>query len=191
MITFPKLETKRLLLDQIKSSDISSIVAYANNKNITDTTRTMPHPYYEKDAIKWIQAANEGFYSKNLYQFAIRTKSDGHFIGGIGLTVNVIHNRAELGYWLVENFWNNGYTSEAVKALLHFGFRTLKLNKIIAMYLSTNTASGRVMLKNGMLKEAEFKNHDIKKDHTVADGIYISLVQYRLTIQEYESILKP
>jgi len=44
------------------------------------------------------------------------------------------------------------------------------------------------MVKNGMVKEGEFKDHDVKKDHTVADGKYVSLIQYRLLKSEYESI---
>lgn len=182
---FPKLKTDRLLLDQLKLSDIASIVSYANNKNITDTTRTMPHPYYEKDAVSWLHISNQGFKNKDLYMFAIRLKSDEAFMGGIGLTLNIENNRAELGYWLAEPFWNKGYTTEAVQAILQFGFEVLQLNKIIAVYVDTNIASGKIMVKNGMVKEAEFKDHDVKKDYTVADGIYVSLLQYGLTKSEF------
>lgn len=185
---FPILDSERLLLNQIQPSDLTNIVRYANNKNITDTTRTMPHPYYEEDAVSWMHTANEGFKAKDLYMFAIRTKSDDAFIGGIGLTLNLPNNRAELGYWLAEPFWSQGYTTEAVQMILKFGFEELHLNKIIAVYLDTNTASGKIMIKNGMIKEAEFKDHDVKKDHTVADDIYVSLIQYRLTQKEYKSL---
>ena len=188
MKQFPRLDTERLLLDQIKPSDIANIVVYANNKAITDTTRTMPYPYHEEDAISWIHKANEGFKRKDLFMFAIRTKSDASFIGGIGLTLNVENNRAELGYWLAEPFWSQGYTTEAVQAIIQFGFEVLKLNKIIAVYLNTNAASGKIMIKNGMIKEAEFKDHDVKKGHIVSDGLYVSLIQYRLTQSEYKSL---
>lgn len=189
-LVFPKLITERLILDQIKISDIPLIVKFAGNSNITDNTRTMPHPYYEEDAIAWINLANKGFKEKNNYTFAIRSKSSLEFMGGIGLIMNTENNRAELGYWLAEPFWNKGYTTEAVKAILQFGFETLKLNKIIAMYLTTNEASGKVMVKNGMIKEAELKDHDIKRGTTLADNEYVSLIQYRLTKSEYHSIEK-
>lgn len=185
---FPNLETNRLILDQIKPADIPEIVTYADNIKITETTRTMPHPYFEEDAISWLYMVNQGFKNKDNYIFALRKKSDKAFMGGIGLTINVENNRAELGYWIAEPFWSKGFTTEAVKAILKFGFEELNLNKIIAVYLTTNEASGKVMVKNGMIKEAEFKDHDIKKEHTVADGIYVSLVQYRLTKNEYQSL---
>lgn len=185
---FPKLETEHLQLDQIKSKDIPDIVSYAGNKNITDNTRTMPHPYFEEDAIRWINIVNEGYKNEDQYAFAIRQKTDLRFIGGIGLTINLTNNRAELGYWLAEPFWSKGFITEAVKAILQFGFDELNLNKIEAVYLSTNEASGKVMIKNGMIKEGELKDHDVKKDHTVADGKYVSLIQYRMLKSEYELV---
>ena len=185
MKQFPKLETERLLLNQTKPTDIPDIIMYAGNKNITDNTRTMPHPYFEEDAIRWLNSMNQGFKNKEEYTFAMRQKKDAHFIGGIGLTIDVSNNRAELGYWLAEPFWNQGFTTEAVQAIFKFAFEVLNLNKIVAVYLSTNQASGKVMLKNGMTKEGEFIAHDVKKDHTVADGKYISLIQYRMLKSEY------
>ncbi len=188
MKAFPKIKTDRLILDQIKITDIPDIVAYAGNVKIVENTRTMPHPYREEDAIAWINMANEGFKAKNNYIFAIRSKENLDFMGGIGLTLDVQNNRAELGYWQAEPFWNQGFTTEAVKGILKFGFEALNLNKIIAVYLTTNEASGRVMIKNGMIKEAEFKDHDLKKGRTIEDNTYVSLIQYRLTKTEYNNL---
>ncbi len=182
MKQLPTLSTERLILDQIKPKDIPDIVTYAGSKKITDTTRTMPHPYFEEDAIAWMNMANQGFRNKDKYIFAIRQKVTGAFMGGIGLTLDVANNRAELGYWIAEPFWNKGYTTEAVKPILKFGFEDLHLNKIIAVYVDTNIASGKIMEKNGMIKEGELKEHDIK------NGQYINLMLYRLLRTEYESI---
>ncbi len=188
MEQFPVLRTRRLLLDQIKPSDISDIVAYAGNIKIVENTRSIPYPYHEEDAISWIHMANTGFKAKDNYMFAIRFGDSLAFIGGIGLTIDKENNRAELGYWLAEDFWNMGLTTEAVKAILNFGFEELKLNKILAVYLASNEASGKVMMKNGMVKEAEFIDHDVKRGHSVEDNIYVSLIQYRMTRNEYESM---
>lgn len=186
MEEFPQLVTKRLILNQIKPADIPDIVSYAGNIKIVENTRTMPHPYREEDAISWMNMANKGIENKDNYIFAIRFKDTQAFIGGIGLTLDLQNNRAELGYWLAEGFWNRGFTTEAVQAILQFGFEELKLNKIVAVYITTNKASGKVMIKNGMVKEGEFKDHDLKKDHTIADDKYISLIQYRMLKSEYE-----
>jgi RimJ/RimL family protein N-acetyltransferase len=181
-MNFPELKTDRLILSQIQLSDVPVIAKYANNKKIVQFTRTMPNPYHEKDAIDWITKVDEGFKKKNSYIFAIRDKKTKHFMGGIGLTLATEHNRAELGYWLAEPFWNQGFTTEAVSPILKFGFQVLNLNKIVAMYIDVNIASGKILEKNFMIREAEMKEHDSK------DGKYVTLIQYRLTKTEFEQL---
>ena len=191
MRLFPSIETERLLLNQAKPSDIPDIVRFAGNKKLVEHTRTMPHPYFEEDAISWLHMANEGFKNGTQYIMAIRLKSNESFMGGIGLTLDLVNNRAELGYWVAEPFWNKGFATEAVGAIIKYGFEELNLNKIIAVYLPTNEASGKVMIKNGMVKEAELKDHDIKRGTNAKNKTYVSLIQYRLTKTEFESNKSP
>ena len=182
MKDFPQVETKRLVMNRWKWTDVPAITEYAGNDNVASKTVNIPHPYYEEDAVAWISATYRGYEDKTQYAFAIRTKSTGEFIGGIGLRVETRFDRAELGYWLAEPFWGNGYATEASSAVLRFGFEKLVLNKIYATHLTDNPASGKVMIKNGMIKEGELK------EHTKREGIYRSIVQYRLTRSEYEEI---
>lgn len=181
MEKFPQLFTERLSLEKIRVQDIPKIVEYAGNEKIAKNTRNLPHPYEEKHAVFWINKANEGFENKTQFTFGIRLKSTEDFIGGIGLILNQAFNRAELGYWIAEPFWNKGYATEAVAAILEFGFDELNLNKILATHLVENPASGKVMINNGMIKEGELIEH-IRKD-----GVYKSVVQYRLTKKEFEN----
>lgn len=179
---FPDLKTERLILGQALWTDIPKIVEYAGAKRISDMTLNIPYPYAEKDAIWWINSANEGFKAKNQYTFAMRLKSNKDFVGGVGLKLDLRFNHAVLGYWIAEPFWKKGYTTEAVQAILQFGFETLDLNKIYATHLIENPASGRVMQKNGMIKEGELVEHYRK------NGEYKSIYQYRLTKTEYERL---
>ena len=182
MDNFPVLETKRLELGRIESSDIPAIIKYAGNIKVAETTLNIPHPYEKKDAIYWINSANKGFEDKNQYTFGIRIRPNNEFIGGIGLKLNVRYDRASLGYWIGEPFWNKGYATEAVGVMLFFGFREIGLNKIYATHLFNNIASGKVMVKNGMIKEGELK------DHTKKGETYRTMIQYRLTRDEFEKI---
>ncbi len=182
MDKLPKLFTNRLVLDQLNSSDIPKIIEYAGNSKIAEMTLNIPHPYEEKDAIFWLNRAHQGLKDKTEYSFAVRLKSSEAFIGGIGLMVNNRFNLAEFGYWIAEPFWNNGYATEATRALLEFGFEELQLNKIHASHLIGNPASGRVMIKNRMIKEGELK------DHVRKDDVYNSLIQYRLTRSEFSEL---
>jgi len=175
MNELPQIETKRLIINELKSEDIKSIVKYASNKSISDYTLNLPHPYSEKDAIYWINLAHQGLKAGTNYIFAIRLKDDNQFVGGIGLTVEKRFNRAEIGYWIAAPFWRKGIATEATKAIIEFGFDKLELNKLTCSHLAKNTASGKVMQNSGMNKEGELKEHILKKNE------YHDLILYGIT----------
>jgi len=179
---FPKIETERLILSKLKAEDIPAIVQYAGNKKISDYTSHIPFPYEEKDAIFWLNQAQEGYRNGTHLTLGIHLKSSSAFIGGIGLTINQRYNRAELGYWIAEAEWNKGFTSEAAKALIDYAFQEMGLHKITSSYMSMNPASGKVMEKCGMHKEGE------QKDQILKNGVYLDLILYGLTIDQYEKI---
>jgi RimJ/RimL family protein N-acetyltransferase len=119
-----------------------------------------------------MKMSRESFENNTGYTFAVRNK-EGQILGAIGL-----HDRdddkAELGYWMGKPFWNKGYITEAATALIDFGFNELQINKIYATYFLDNPASGRIMEKIGMEKEALLKQH-LKKD-----GKYIDVMMYSI-----------
>ena len=57
---------------------------------------------------------------------------------------------AEIGYVIHPSYWGRGIATEAVDAVIRFGFQRLELNRIEARFMEGNTASRRVMEKNGM-----------------------------------------
>lgn len=170
MEKFPVLPTERLILSQLEEKDIPFIVELLQHRIFSDLTSNIPYPYVENDARSWVKMSKEAFGNNAGYMFAIRNKK-GQIIGAIGL-----HDRdddkAELGYWIGIPYWNKGYVTEAAKAIIDFGFDELKLNKIFATHFPHNPASGRIMEKVGMKKEAVLIK-EVKKD-----GEYFNLVRY-------------
>jgi ribosomal-protein-alanine N-acetyltransferase len=63
------------------------------------------------------------------------------------------HARAEVGFVLSREYWGRGLMSEAVRAILRFGFERMNLNRIEARCIAENAASARVMEKAGMVYE--------------------------------------
>jgi ribosomal-protein-alanine N-acetyltransferase len=177
---FPRLETPHLVLREIAERDVSTMTSLANDVDIAANTLNLPYPYSEADAVAWRVLAQQGFRLGSAFTFAIELKQTQTFVGSIGIQVEKRFDRAEVGYWLSKPYWNQGLMTEALTEVLRFGFEELNLNKIFATHLAHNVASGRVMLKNGMLKDGELVQH-IKRDEQ-----YYDLWQYRLTRQEYE-----
>lgn len=75
---------------------------------------------------------------------------DGTYIGWCGLKFFPETNEVDLGYRFMKKFWGQGYASEASKICLEYGFRTLKLERIIAKAMPENVASIKIMQKLGM-----------------------------------------
>ncbi len=169
---FPRIETERLIISELEEKDIPFIVEYLQHRIYSDLTSNIPYPYTVEHAQFWLKMSKEAFENHTGFTFGIRNK-EGQLIGAIGL-----HDReddkAEMGYWIGIPFWNKGYVTEAAKAMVDFGFKELDLNKIFATHFLHNPASGKIMEKIGMEKEALLKQH-VKKD-----GEYHDLAMYSI-----------
>jgi ribosomal-protein-alanine N-acetyltransferase len=179
MDPFPRLETPRLVLRELADADVPRIVALASDEAVARNTLNMPHPYRPDYAQNWLKISREAHAVGAGVTFAIELRATGEFIGGIGLKIEPRFDRAEVGYWRGVPYWNQGLMTEALAAVLRYGFDDLLLNKILANHTTQNPGSGAVMLKNGMVKEGELVEH-VKRD-----GEYHTLAQYRLTRREY------
>ena len=155
----PTLKTKRLLLRAFKSSDARDVRQLAGDRLIADTTLSIPHPYTDVMADKWIGKHHSQFNSKEAVVFAIVRRDSGELVGALGLGFQPEHQRAELGFWIGRPYWNKGYGTEAGNAVLEYGFTTRELNRICANHFSRNPASGRVMQKLGMIHECHVRQH--------------------------------
>jgi ribosomal-protein-alanine N-acetyltransferase len=159
---YPLIETERLILRGFRTEDAGDVQRLAGDKAIASTTLRIPHPYEDGIAEKWIGTHQEDFEKGKAVNFAITERKQGYLIGAIGLTINKEHENAELGYWIGKPYWNNGYCTEAAKAVLRYGFETLGLNRIHAGHFKRNAASGNVIRAVGMLYEGRLRQH-IKK----------------------------
>ncbi len=145
----PILQTPRLILREFVESDIPELVPLIGAREVAETTLRIPHPYEEKHAREFIASAPK----ENELRLAIRLRSDGRLVGGIGLHPQMEHQRAELGYWIGVPFWGNGYATEAACEVIRYGFEDLKLHRIFAGHFEGNGASRAVLLKLGMRHE--------------------------------------
>jgi [ribosomal protein S5]-alanine N-acetyltransferase len=182
MDTAIKLETRRLILRCLELNDATIIRKLAGHPDIAATTLTIPHPYSLEEAVDFINYARRAVESDESYNLAITRRAEGDLIGCIGLSAGDRHRRAEMGYWMSVKHWGQGYTTEAARRVLQFGFETLDLNRIYATHFAGNPASGRVMQKIGMIYEGTLRQHIIK------NGQPLDIVYYGILRSEYEGI---
>ncbi len=154
----PTLTTARLILRPFAEGDAPAVQAYAGERAIADTTLAIPHPYPDGAAAGWIATHPAAWEAKTGVTFAIVEGERGVLAGAIGLTMDVPHAAAELGYWIGVPYWNRGYATEAARAVVAFGFESLGLHRIQARHLTRNPPSGRVMQKTGMRPEGVLRD---------------------------------
>jgi ribosomal-protein-alanine N-acetyltransferase len=119
---------------------------------------------------------------RKFYFFLIEDKNTKEFIGEIGYTVlnHTPHGKfVDMGYFIKENYWNKGYTTEALKKVLEFAFIENNVYRIRTGCLKENNFSERIMQKCGFIKEAELK------DYVFHDGKLKDRVQYRMLKNEW------
>ncbi len=142
------------------------------NPAIADTTLHIPYPYPAGLALEWISRHAANWEEGRSVTFAIVRRTDNLLLGSISLGFDPTNESAEMGYWLGEPYWNQGYTTEAARAVLEFGLTELRLNRIMAQHFSRNPASGRVMEKAGMKYEGCLRQRLKKRDHFEDVAIY-------------------
>jgi len=177
----PELRTDHLLLRPFTVADAPAVQQLAGDRDVASTTLNIPHPYEDGMAEEWINTHPKQFKRGEAVIFAIVLRKDNLLIGAISLSINQQHENAELGYWVGKPYWNNGYCTEAAKAVLHYGFTALGLNRIYAHHLSHNPASGRVMEKLGMKHEGCLRQQAKKWN------VFEDLEAYAILKSEYGS----
>jgi RimJ/RimL family protein N-acetyltransferase len=150
----------------------------AGDERIAATTLHIPHPYQPGMAESWIESCLKASQDGNHFTYAVIASVIDSLVGVCSLMRNPEHKIAEIAYWIGVDYWNTGYGTEAAKAIIEEAFETLDINKVYAAHFSDNPASGRLMQKLGMKKEAELRKHVVKW------GISKDLIYYGLLREE-------
>lgn len=163
--------TDRLLLRPPGLSDATAIEYLAGDPRVSVWTSCFTTPFSYQQSVHWIKKSIVAMNSGHSIILAITLKKMGNFIGMVSLrfTENEV---PQLGYWLGAEYQGKGYCTEAVSALMNYGFNQLKLPEILARCACNNTASKNVMLRCGMQKTTKEPSSEIIK------GKRVTLVSY-------------
>ena len=156
-----KIETERLLLRRFLHSDAKeSFYNWTNDEKVIKFLKWTKHKNVNetKDILSlWISK----YSNENFYQWAIVLKKTKEVIGTISvIEVEEKAEKVNLGFCIGSKWWNLGYCSEALNAIIMFLFKSVKVKRIEARHDPNNFNSGKVMLKCGMMHEATLRKAD-------------------------------
>jgi len=155
-----EIKTERLLLRDHFEEDWCDIHEYASIPEFSQYDVWGPNS--EQDSKEFVKRMMEQALDKPRYKYdlAVVHLVDKKVIGGIGVRRCTEKSLVcDLGYAINPNYQNQGFASEAVKAMLDFAFSNLKVALVFATCDCNNTASYKVMEKVGMKKVGQIVKH--------------------------------
>lgn len=140
------IETARLVMRAPVKRDLDAIVELANNPRVAEMTATIPYPYTRADAEAWLEKVSSGR-GYSLVLFANGEKRT--LVGVAGFGHRGEEHNPEIGYWIGEPFWKQGFATEASRALIDHAFSETKIDALSASCRIQNDGSRRVIEKCG------------------------------------------
>jgi RimJ/RimL family protein N-acetyltransferase len=140
------IETARLVMRAPAKRDLDGVVKLANNIRVAEMTATIPHPYTRKDAESWLEKVSSG----RGYSLVLYAKAEKRTLVGVaGFGHRGEESNPEIGYWIGEPFWRQGFATEASRALIDHAFTETEIDALSASCRVQNDASRRVIEKCG------------------------------------------
>ena len=147
---FPTIETDRLILRKVKKNDAADLYEYCKSPISAKYADWEIHEDISvtKQYINWLLSSEKhGQY----FTWCIEEKVSGKVIGTCSFTsIDREYKVAEIGYGILKNYWGNGYASEAVAAMMDYGFCRIGLCRIFARIMKGNINSVKLAKRLNM-----------------------------------------
>lgn len=175
---YPVLETERLILRPVTLEDAEAMFAYASDEE------NVRYTFERNQSLEETRNNIARFYlASPLGRWGIVLKKTGSFIGTIDLhKIDPVLKKAAIGYVIHKDYWNQGLTTEANRAVIHLAFEKIGMNKLVALHDKDNPASGRVMQKSGMIFSHEEPYATMDMHHP---GRIVTRVHYFITKEDF------
>lgn len=162
MKIFPEIETPRLWLRQATEADADAIFALFSDSRVTQFHDLNTFTQFE-EARAVVERRKVGFETDRGIRWAIALKPSNSLIGSCGFTWDRASKLAEVGYELASQYWRQGIMTEALSAILTYGFEGEGLDNIVAEVMLENVASQQLLKKLGFQSQGVLKNRGFWK----------------------------
>ena len=180
-IYMPEIDTKRLRLRRLAMHDADDIFAYSRDPEVARHVLWEAHRNIG-DSRAYLRYMLRRYRQHEPASWGIEWRETEQIIGTIGfMWIQADNSAAEVGYSLAREFWNRGIMTEALRAVIDYGFGRLNLNRIEAQHETSNPASGAVMRKCGMAREGTLRQRLYNK------GKYVDVDLYAILRDDYRA----
>lgn len=165
------MKTDRLILRDIIQSDIQNIHKGLSHPDVIKyygvSFMTLEATQEQMDWYANLEKTGTGKW------FAVCSPDGGIFYGAGGYNdVDKNHRRAEIGFWLLPEYWGKGYMGEAMSAIFEYGFDKLNLHRIEGFVDHENKKCKSAVAKVGFVYEGTMKDSEVKNGEFRSTDIY-------------------
>lgn len=168
------MNTENYVLKEIENADIKNIHKGLSNPEITK--------YYDvhfstledtKEQMEWYRNLKKN--GTGIW-WGIYDARDNEFCGAGGFNnLDSKHRKAEIGFWLLKDFWGKGILNEVMPKLFENGFTQLDLNRIEGFVVSDNTKCKKALEKINFTYEGTMRESEVKNGKKINVDIYAIL----------------
>ncbi len=177
------INTERLMLRKFDFADALDMLDLWVSKPEIQHMYSEPTYNTIDEVNKLLEKYIQNYANNDYYRWAIVDNDSKRCIGQIAFyLVNTNNHFAEIEYCIASEYQNKGLMTEAVKALIGFGFEIIGLHKIQISTKEINAPSKRVIEKSGFTYEGTLR------DYFYYEGKYIDRLYYSMLISEYENL---
>jgi RimJ/RimL family protein N-acetyltransferase len=175
------IKTERLTLRPLRASDAGPITLHASDRRVARMTAAIPHPYPPGAAEAFIEGTLTGRRAEETWAIDATPLGGEELIGVIGY----MPEPGGLGYWVGPPYWNVGYATEAVTAMVTHLFTARGIKRLDAAVFTDNPASASVLLNAG------FRDIGGTTIFSVARGMVVQGRTFRLERAGWAGSLEP
>lgn len=165
------MKTDKYFLKEIEFSDIDNIHKGLSNPEITK--------YYDVHFATLEETKEQMEWYRNLKNtgtglwWGIYGAEDGFFRGACGFNgLEKVHKKAEIGMWLLKEYWGYGILKEVMPLLFELGFTTLDLNRIEGFVVNDNAKCKSALEKINFTHEGTMREYEVKNEQFINVDIY-------------------
>lgn len=172
--SFPTLKTNRLLLRQFTDADLPLVFKGLSHPAVI---RYYGVCYDSLEATKTqLQFFADLEANKTGIWWAVCAVDNGAFLGAGGFSSwSHVHQKAEIGFWLLPEYWGKGIMTEAMRAICNYGFAVMDLHRIEAFVETENFNCKKALAKLNFQQEGTLRECEVKNGNFISLDIYAQL----------------
>ena len=170
IVVQPMITAERFVLRPLRPADAGLVAMYTGDRRIAEGTRRIPHPLPPGATESFIARALSDRRSEDVWVMDGSLQDHVEVIGLVSLT-RIEREQSEIKYWVAPAFWNTGYASEAVAAIV--AANPHRARTLFAEVFQDNTGSARVLTNNGFEYLGDAEVYSVARGATVATWTYL------------------